>query len=520
MNVVFRVDASMVIGIGHVTRCLTLADTLRTRGIQCQFICREHTGHLLSLLNDARMSVAVLSAPVNSRAEVRDKYASWLGATQGEDAKQSVRALEGMRPDWIVVDHYALDVEWEQHLRPHAEQLMVIDDLADRVHDCDLLLDQNFSVRGEGRYSGLVPEHCNVLLGPSFALLRPEYRACKKASKASGRELKRVFVFFGGSDPSNLTKLALETLSQERWHKIGVDIVVGANYLYRQELERQAADRPGTIIHGPCRHLAKLLARADLAIGAGGVTTWERMCVGVPSIVVNVAENQRSTCEALAEKGLIRYLGDAGDVSVAALSAAIDDALMSSDTEFPQSDRCQLVVDGLGTSRIAEIIDQTEAQELTLRKACDDDVGLYYNWVNESQVRRNALNSDLILWPQHQAWFRARLADRKSELYVMEARSLPVGQIRFDLSDSEARIDYSIDPTYRGRGWGKRLVALGIDRMCDRGPVVFRAEVKANNLPSAAVFQKLGFSLSALEGNDDLSVFQFDSAVQTLSELQ
>jgi len=505
-------------GVGHLNRCLALADTLRSRSIHSKFICREHEGHLLPLVGSAGMNVVGLPVPLSKGVNGIEEYAAWLGVSQEEDAWESMAALAGERPDWVVVDHYGLDARWERALRPQAEHLMVIDDLANRVHECDLLLDQNFFPAPDERYARLVPPECRPLLGPRFALLDAAYRRYRCIERRRDGGVGTIFVFFGGSDPRNLTGAALEALSCRSLRHLTVDVVVGANNNHRSHLQRLASDRPGTTLHGSRPHLADLMSRADLAIGAAGVTTWERMCLGVPSIVVSIAENQRPTAEALAENGLIRYLGAARNVGSADLSAAIKEAIDGKQELADQSLRGRLIVDGLGAVRVMECIDCTEPQRLCLRAAQIEDMELFFDWANDPEVRRQSLKTDAIAWLTHQQWFRTRLEDERSRMFVMEAQSLPVGQIRFDLDDGEALIDFSIEAQFRGRGWGGCLIAMGMARMTEREQPIFRAEVKASNPASAAVFARLGFRESASANRSDVKIYRFDSARRTLPE--
>lgn len=516
MRAVFRVDASTDIGVGHVSRCLTLAEALRVRGVEPRFICRQHAGHVVGQLTTVGMSVTALPAPSPKETCPNEDYAAWRGVTQHQDAEQVIAALAGAEPEWIIVDHYGLDARWERALRPYARRLIVIDDLADRAHECDLLIDQNLSLFPE-RYSGLVPADCTLLLGPRYALLREEYLQFARIKRGRTAPVERVFVFFGGSDPQNLTGAALSALSFPRLRHLSVDIVVGVNNPHSAQLQRQCTDRPGTTLYDARPHLADLMARADLAIGAAGTTTWERMCLGLPSLVVSIAKNQRPAAEALAQDGLITYLGDADHVDIADLAAAVERAVAGEHLS-EQSLRGELTVDGLGAIRVAECIDPTEWPQLQLRAAHTADAALFFVWANDPQVRRHSLQTKDIPWHVHERWFRERLEDSRSRLFVLEAKSLPVGQIRFDDEANEVRIDYSIESQLRGRGWGRRLVALGMQRMSERGRLVFRADVQSTNPASAATFARLGFREVLPAPQGDLRVFRFDSALQTLPE--
>jgi len=494
MKAAFRVDASAQMGIGHFMRCLTLAESLRERGAQIRFVCREHTGNLIALLQQKAVPVTVLPAPAINDTASGENYAIWLGVTQAEDAEQTIEALNGEKPDWLVVDHYGLDVEWEQRLRPHVSKLMVIDDLASRRHDCDVLLDQNYTAEGERRYVGLMPDTCKLLVGPRYALLRPEYDAYRKTLRARDGQVKRVLVFFGGSDPQNMTGVALEALSHPELKHLDVDVVIGANNPHREVLEKQSQERQQTKIYGSLPHLADLMAQADLAIGAGGATTWERMCLGLPSVVISIAENQRPACEALAEAKLIHYAGHFSDIKTDGLTQLLKQQIHATEKLAELSIQNRLQVDGLGTLRLVEVLCPSDINKIRLRPACEVDIALYFNWANDPEVRKNAVNTNTIAWATHRAWFANKLQDVNCRLFVLEAAGLPVGQIRFDRVGDESYIDYSLDSIVRGRGWGLRLLDLGVDQIRLIEPVRLRAEVKAGNEVSAAIFLRNGFT--------------------------
>jgi UDP-2,4-diacetamido-2,4,6-trideoxy-beta-L-altropyranose hydrolase len=492
MKVSFRVDASVRMGTGHVMRCLSLAESLRERGVQVHFICREHTGNLVALMRQKALPVTVLPAPAMNDATTGKDYAVWLGVTQAEDAKQTIEALNGERPDWLVVDHYGLDVEWEQRLRSHASKLMVIDDLANRHHDCDVLLDQNYSLVGERRYSGFVPETCKILVGPRNALVHPEYAAYRRTMPARDGQVRRVLVFFGGSDPQNMTGMALEAISDPTLNQLEVDVVVGANNVHRESLENQAKKRPGTRIYGPRPHLADLMSQADLAIGAGGASTWERMCLGLPAVVVSIAENQRPASEALAAAKLIYYAGDIADIKVNDLKQLLMTLTRSIESLAELTMRNQREVDGLGALRLAEVMSPSATHEIRLRPTCEEDVVFYYNWANDPEVQKNAVDTSTISWATHQAWFSGKLGDLNTRLFVLEASGLPVGHVQFVKEGVDARIDYSLDSIARGRNWDSRLVALGLNMMQQIEPVRLRSEVLDRNDALSAAFLFMG----------------------------
>lgn len=509
MKVFVRTDASNSIGIGHIMRCLTLADSLANTGAVVRFVSRFHEGNLIDLVRERGYAVDVLPAPKRADAHpTNEDYVEWLGVSQEQDAAETVEAIGGAQPDWLVLDHYSLDIAWERMLRPHVGRLMVVEDLPQRRHNCDLVLDQNEIGTGATAWSQRISKGCQLALGPRYAMLRPEYRLRRATLSPHTGKLQRILVFYGGSDPHDLTCRTLDCLLAPEFSHLHVDIVIGDNYARRENLEHRVRARPNTHLFGPQAHLADLLATADLAIGAGGTTTWERMCMGVPSVVVCIAENQRAGCEQLAKENLIYYLGTWESVSCSDIAAAMRDALCMPKLLAEMSELGQRKVDGVGVARIREALDPTDVENLELRPASSSDLLLYFDWVNDSEVRRQSLDTESISLEQHRKWFMTRLATPSSKLFVLLARDLAVGQIRFDIENGQALVDYSIDSFFRGRGWGKQLISLGM-RALDAGTMV-RAEVKRANAASCAVFERLGFTERSASTDSELRVFHMD----------
>lgn len=492
MNVVFRADASIAIGTGHVMRCRTLATALLKKGAKVHFVTRAHLGHLGEVLARDGFPVTLLPPPVAVACN-RDDYAAWLGVTQQEDADQTITAVDKQQCDWLVVDHYALDELWETRLRPHARKLMVIDDLADRPHNCDMLLDQNYVVGGRERYRAWVPAHCQLLLGPRYALLSQEFAEYRKKLFTRADSIRRILVFMGGSDDSNVTGKILAALGADPLLHLEVDVVIGQNFIHRDPVTAQANARPNTRVHGPRPHLADLMLKADLAIGAGGTTTWERMCMGLPSLVMSIAENQVPICEALDSSGLIRYLGPASHLDSSAIQGAIVEFLADTRQRRTFATNNQSLVDGRGTDRVTEMVYPSERTNLRLRTATPSDALTYFSWANDPEVRASAINTDPIDLEVHLEWFNGRLLDANCRLFVLEAGDLPVGQIRFECHGGESTIDYSLDVMVRGRGWAEQLVKLGIDAINAIGPTTLTATVRPQNEASSATFIRVGF---------------------------
>lgn len=361
-----RCDASFSIGSGHVIRCRTLARELQRRGAAITFLCRRQPGDLIGLLEQEFPVLVLPDLPLASCAGLqgRELYSAWLGCSQEQDSAQCLEALaeaDITSAAWLLVDHYGLDSTWEAHMLAGLTcdappKLLVIDDLADRPHQADLLLDQNFFGEStEWRYLGLVPPHCRQLLGPHYALLGPEYAQLHPLVPAR-TELRRVLVFFGGVDPANLTVQAVETLMSPELAHLAVDVVVGVLSPQRQVIENLAAQRAYTTMHDPLPSLAGLIARADLAIGAGGATTWERCCLGLASLCLTLADNQKTIISELDHQDIVQWLGDSCTPWTSKLKLSISKLILSEEQLYDWSSRCKSVVDGKGASRAAEAL--------------------------------------------------------------------------------------------------------------------------------------------------------------------
>jgi RimJ/RimL family protein N-acetyltransferase len=309
-------------------------------------------------------------------------------------------------------------------------------------------------------------------------------------------ELKRIFVFCGGSDPQNLTQQVIDEISCSELGNVAVDVVIGAQ---NKTFNREAALKLNAHIkiHDAGGEFAQIMSIADLAIGAGGTTLWERMCLGVPSIVVSIAENQISGCEKLGRDGLVNYLGAQSSLKPGAIRNAVIDAKTKFVSLFDQIERGQILVDGRGCERVAEVMCPSDESKLAVRLAKPDDCVEFFNWANEPAVREQSLSTSTIQWLDHKRWFSEKISSNTCEIYVMEAFGLPVGQVRFDLIGDCAEIDYSLDKIARGRGWSPTLLEKSIEAYRRRQSKPLRAVVKNSNALSRSALLKVGFQESA-----------------------
>ncbi|MCG3089603.1 UDP-2,4-diacetamido-2,4,6-trideoxy-beta-L-altropyranose hydrolase [Sporosarcina cyprini] len=322
MNIVIRADASIEIGTGHIMRCLTLAKQLKRHGTEVTFICRELEGNMIDFLK--KETIKVVSLPNVSKKN--DNY-SWMINNWEVDAKQTREALKGKPIDLLIVDHYAFDKKWEEKTRDISKKIMVIDDLADRSHDCDLLLDQNYYINKEKRYKNLIPDQAITLLGPNYALLRDEFIEAAKSAKVRSGKVNRILVFFGGSDPTRETIKTLLAIQEFNDKNLEIDVVVGASNPFKKIIENLCNQIPKATYYCQINSIAELMNNADLSIGAGGTTLWERAYLGLPSIVIAVAENQYNVSRDLSKLGAIKFLGKSKYTNIDSIRRTIKNVL-------------------------------------------------------------------------------------------------------------------------------------------------------------------------------------------------
>ena len=337
-------------------RCLTLAEALREGGAHCRFICRSHPGNLTNEIKQRGFGVAEL--PYDGKWTGADTtqpvHTAWLGEDWETDAEQSKVGAGGTAADWLIVDHYALDVRWERAMAPLYRKLMVIDDLADRPHACDLLLDQTFG-RNAMDYLSLVPADCHLLCGSQYAMLRPEFAALRTQSlqRRAQPVLRELLITMGGVDKYNATGQVLQAL---RTCLLPTDcqitVIMGATAPWLDEVQKQAQNMPWqTRVLVGVSHMAQLMADCDLAIGAAGATSWERCCLGVPTIMLVLAENQCKVAQALERSGAAKSVKLCQNATTQLMELLL--RLIHDPAQLLQMSECAAsIVDGSGVNAV------------------------------------------------------------------------------------------------------------------------------------------------------------------------
>lgn len=492
MRIAIRADASLTMGTGHVMRCLSLAAVLRARGAELHFLSRDLPGHAHGLIREQGYGLQVLPAPQGAPPAGDLVHAAWLGVGMDRDADEclaALRALGGV--DWVIVDHYAIDARWHRRLRAAARRIAVIDDLADRRHDADLLLDQALMPEGDQRYASLLPPGCAQLLGPGYALLRAEFTEARRQARPRQRP-ERLLVFLGGVDAGGYTRLALEALALSSLRDCAADIVVGRTNPAAEWIREYCARHPAQRFHQQVGNMAELMLAADLSIGAGGSTTWERACLGLPAVILVVAENQRPSAQAMQDAGKAWVVDGAG-LDAAALARQLD-AIAADPARLEQVSRLNLeLADGRGAERVAR---RMLAPELLLRRARADDMRPVYDWRNDEGTRRHSHSSAVIPYQDHQRWFTRVLADPQRALLIAEDQGRPVGVLRYDVAEERALVSIYLVPGCGGAGYGPAILSAGSRWLAAEYPQVgiVVGEVLDANVASHRAFREAGYA--------------------------
>jgi UDP-2,4-diacetamido-2,4,6-trideoxy-beta-L-altropyranose hydrolase len=359
MKVIIRSDSSQHIGSGHIMRCLSLAEGLRNSNISVEFITRDHLGNFNELIINKGFMLYSLPSPdeYNTRSDLFS-YESWLGVKQEVDAKETINILSKLTVDWLIIDHYALDQIWEERIKSYSNRVMVIDDLANRNHSCDLLLDTTEG-RSQKDYFQKVHKHCGLLLGAKYSLLREQfvnYRSKALERRFLNQIVKNILVSFGGSDPSDATSFALRCIEKA---DIGatIDIILDERSPHTKKVLKQISSMKTLVrLNHRVENMAKYMTRADIAIGAGGITSWERCCLGLPTIVLVTEHNQTQVATNLHNIGAILSLGMFDNVKESDMVGAILNIVSNQQKRFNISENASKICDGNGVKRVVKAI--------------------------------------------------------------------------------------------------------------------------------------------------------------------
>lgn len=474
-RLLFRVDASPELGSGHLVRCLALAGELANHRIEPWFASRNAASDVAGRVERGAFPHIDLNVTAAVEVKAINDYAPSRGSR---------------RPfTELVMDHYDLGEEWLRAARGLATRRLVVDDLADRRLPCEILVNPNLGVSRDD-YSELVFPSARLLLGLRYVLLRPSFRLARVGGRRPAGEVRNVLITMGGSDPSDATAAAVRAV-RSALPRVRIDVVLGALYGGSQ----RAAS--GITVHRAIGEapMARLMMDADLAIGAGGTTSWERSALGLPSVILRVASNQDRVARELDGAGAAVDAGTVEDLETGRLSALVRQLANDRSRRQSMSDLAWGLVDARGAERVAHHIDGVR-----IRRASIADAKLLWSWANDPSTREASFNPEPIPYPAHLEWLADRLADRSCLLLIGTNGAGPLGQVRFERRGNEAEVSVSVATEYRGTVGGLLLeAAVRRFRKFTPGTVLI-ARIKDDNVPSRRMFERAGFRLQRQHG--------------------
>jgi len=356
MNIIIRADSSFAIGSGHIARCIEIAKILTGFGAIVTFVSRNLFGNFSHLIIENGFNLIELQRP--SYRGFKKKRENWLGVPLDLDAEETKSVIKNMKIDWIIVDNYGIDILWEIKISEVVKNIMVIDDLADRKHHCNILLDQNYVKSYDLRYKNLVPEKCKLLLGPNYALLNSIYFENKSMIKVFNRSQKKILVFFGGSDAQNLSLMAMDAVLDMSHKKIHCDVVISQSSKQYDDIIKKSDKSKCFRVHSNVPSLFELIKNADLAIGTGGVSLLERCSVGLPSIIITSADNQKESADALNEINAIKLIGHYNNIDKHDITSATQSLIFNEKELKKMSDSCKSVTKNWDRTKISTTLEK------------------------------------------------------------------------------------------------------------------------------------------------------------------
>lgn len=485
MRIAMRVDASSRIGTGHLKRSLSLAQALHAVGAQVRFVTRALGIESAEQIAEAGFEdTIVLPAPDGEVQPDPDvPHSAWAEVPQAQDSAETAAALAQFAPAKVVVDSYAFDARWHDAVRTALGcGIVLIDDMADRQLAPDLLIDHNFAPDHRAKYAGCLRGTPRILSGPRFALLGKAYAEAERYR--FGEEVRSIGVFMGGVDAGNHSSVVLDALDQVGFYG-PVEVVSTSANPNLSALRDQIAAREGATLSLDLPDLADFFARHDLQVGAGGGATWERCCIGVPTVLVVTSPNQNAVAPALDEAGVAVM---ASEPTASAIAARIEPLLSDATRRRAMADASRALVDGRGAERAALAI---LAEILKVRPATFDDARMMFEWRNDPANRQVSRTSDPIAWEAHCEWLEKVIADPSRKLFVGEIGSRAVGIIRFDFCASDrAEVSLYLNTAHHGTGLGPPLLLRGEEAADAR---VIDATVLPDNRPSQRLFESCSY---------------------------
>lgn len=471
-TLLIRADADVAMGTGHVMRCLALAQAWQDAGGHCVFAMAESTPAVERRLQEEGMEVEPLHATAGT----------------AEDAKHTGQLAGKKNAAWTVVDGYRFGSSYQLAIRAAGFKLLFLDDnVHAETYSADLVLNQNIHATA-GLYASREP-NTRLLLGPRYAMLRREFRRWRNWKRELPARGRKILVTMGGSDPNNLTAKVIEAVRQVSAPDLEMVVLVGGSNPHLR-LAEASVRRDSMRLITDTPDVTDWMTWADVAIAGAGTTFWEMCFLGLPGILLVLAENQEGVAAAADKMGISWSLGSGSEVSASSIADKLAELLNSNDIRASQSSEGRKLVDGRGAERVIAFL-----SDLNLRRTVESDCKVFWEWANDPEARAASFRGHAISWKDHAEWFQAKLVDPRAILYTATNQAgLPMGEVRYQIEGKRAVMSISLDSRFRGRRWGQRILAVAIDRLFEDSEVEFiDALVKPTNDASLRLFAGAGF---------------------------
>jgi UDP-2,4-diacetamido-2,4,6-trideoxy-beta-L-altropyranose hydrolase len=462
-------------------RCLALAQAWQDAGGNVAFAMTQSTPAIDARLLSEKMEIVRLRSSPNSIQDARDAAAL---ACNREAA-------------WVMVDGYGFASEYQHNLKEAGLKVLSVDDLGQCGHySADLVLNQNVHSR-ESLYRSR-EAYTRLLLGPRFAMLRRDFRRWSKWQRKIRPDGRKVLVMMGGSDPDNVTAIVLQALREVQIEGLEVVAVVGGSNPHIDFLERFRNQSPAIRLLRDAANMPELMAWADIAVSAAGSTCAEMCLLGLPAILIDLAGNQTPAAHELGRRRAAIHLGSSHQVTAAEIAWKVQSLLLSRELRVSLSERSRKLVDGDGADRVMAAI---HGGDLRLRRVQEKDCRQLWEWANDPEVRPLSFATETILWERHLEWFNSKLRDPNAVLYlVVDSEGIAAGQVRYHIDNTKATVSISMAPPFRGKGYGKAVLAMATADLFRTTPVTeIDAYVKPNNAASLGLFTRAGYARETIE---------------------
>ena len=472
-----RADASVAMGTGHVMRCLALGQAWQDAGGEVVFAMAQGGPTIDARLRSENMGVIPLTVDAGS----------------GEDAAAASEIARSNNAEWIAVDGYHFDVQYQERLKQGGSRVLLVDDSARATdYEADVVLNQNAFAR-PGFYRS--KPGTRLLLGAHYVLLRREFRCSRWFDRQIPSVGTKVLITMGGSDPDNVTQRVVDSLAGMNADALQTTVILGGNNPYGDSL-REAGGKSGHNIRllQDVKNMSEWMKWADMAVTAAGSTCWEMCFLGLPALLIDLAPNQVPIAEELARAGAASHLGGTKDVTAENITAELQSLLESPERRAAMSEHGRELVDGEGAQRVVCAVQGTA---ICVRRAGPSDSELLWQWVNDPEVREASFSKEPIAWQEHQAWFARKLKDPNTLMLIGENdEGRPIGQFRLEWqSAADGTIDVSIAPGLRRAGYGHQLIEQSVRRVFAMTATErVHAFIRQENHASIRSFERAGFS--------------------------